>query len=446
MLGEVRRRAPGDPPLWTDDLWLRVVGNLLVAATDVDAALVRNLVHGPLVAGPLSRATIEGWLDDAGDVVVVDIAGVDLLRVVDRLAALPPAFDDASLQVAVSGLDVARRVVRARPIEPLASYRIVVDERLLGDPRLGGLFDRALPDAVRARLADLVVQQLLQPGSDPAGLVVDLAGERTAEWRVGIQGLELRGSAVRTSAGLGGLAASGEARARQRDILQLSARGLLFATWDSDVMTFRNEVRLQYDATAFTDGGAGPPIIEPFDDVTATSGLRVALTRDATRPVLSAFVDGVIDSEFTPPLPEAFRQAQLREAAGLALSTTGPLRDVRVGGVAQQDASGALAVGDDVVFDAGLLGALHVVVPLGDNVVLDELGDARFFFADADDRPIDLALRAQSVTRVSTPLTSAVAGFVFLDAVWLSAKPTPGHVEWNVVVGAGLTFADVWRF
>ena len=262
---------------------------------------------------------------------------------------------------------------------------------------------------------------------------------------MGVQGLELRGSAVRTSENLSALAASGESRARQRDIVQLSARALLFATWDSQDFAFNNELRLQYDATAFTDGGPGPPIVEPFDYVTATTGVRVPLTRDPTLPVLPAFVDGVIDSELTPAVPGAFRQAQLRESAGLAVSTTGPFREVRFGGVTQQDASAALAVGEDVAFDAGLLGALHLVVPLLDNLVLDETSDARFFFADADDRGTDLALRAQSVTRVATPLSSALGGFVFLDAVWLSAKPTPGSIEWNVVVGAGLTFADVWR-
>jgi hypothetical protein len=445
LLGEVRRRAPHDPPLWTDDLLLRVLGNVVVDATGVDAAVLRNVVHGSLMAGPLSRATVESWLDASGDVVFVDITGAELLRVVERIAALPPSFDDASDKIAVSGIDIVRRVARARPIEPLAAYRLAIDERLVGDPRFAGLLDRVVAGASHRPLVDIVVDQLSEVHTDDARLVADLAGDRVGEWRVGVQGLELRGSAVRTSENLAALAASGESRARQRDIVQLSARALLFATWDSQDFAFNNELRLQYDATAFTDGGPGPPIVEPFDDVTATTGVRVPLTRDPTLPVLSAFVDGVVDSEFTPAVPGAFRQAQLRESAGLAVSTTGPFREVRLGGVTQQDASAALAVGEDIALDAGLLGALHLVVPLLDNLVLDETSDARFFFADADDRGTDLALRAQSVTRVATPLSSALGGFVFLDAVWLSAKPTPGTIEWNVVVGAGLTFADVWR-
>jgi hypothetical protein len=216
LLGEVRRRAPHDPPLWTDDLLLRVLGNVVVDATGVDAAVLRNVVHGSLMAGPLSRATVESWLDTSGDVVFVDITGAELLRVVERIAALPPSFDDASDKIAVSGIDIVRRVARARPIEPLASYRLAIDERLAGDPRFAGLLDRVVAGASHRSLVGIVVDHLSEVHTDDARLVADLSGDRVGEWRVGVQGLELRGSAVRTSENLAALAASGESRAATR--------------------------------------------------------------------------------------------------------------------------------------------------------------------------------------------------------------------------------------
>jgi hypothetical protein len=445
VLGEQRRRMPAEAPLWTDDLWLRVVGNAVAA--DADVAVVRNMRRMPLVAGPLSRATAAGWLADTEGALVVDVGGAELLRLAERLAAAPPPLDDASGLLVAVGLDPSTRVVSGRPIEPLATYRIVVDERLLADPRLAGVID---PTRVQARpaLATLALATFDGSAIDVGALVADRATVRAPEWRLGVPAFELRGSAVRTSPGLIALADSLETRALQRELVALSTKLQAFVLYDAPGFAWDNQLRVQYDVTFFADATRGPPLIEPFDDVVATSELRRELVRfpavTAGPAALAAFVNLTADGEVTP-VPERRRQAQTRQATGLVWQAAGIVREARLGVVAQQDLAEPLAGGAKIWSDAGALGLVRVAVPLGGPVMLDSTSDARFFFPDADDRVFDLALRAQSVTRVQAPLSAATNGFVFVDVVALSPKLAPARIEWNVVTGVGLAFGGVLR-
>jgi hypothetical protein len=448
LLGEERRRAPGEAALWTDDLWLRIVANAAARRVDADVAVVRNMRRAPLVAGPLTRATAEAWLDDVGNAVVVDVAGADLLRLADRLAAIPPPLDDASGLIAVSGLDAAHRVVGGRPIEPLANYRVVVDERLLADPRLAGVVDDSRAVS-RPGLAALVTEQLAPAGAVPVALVVvDRATERRPEWRLGVPAFELRGSVVRVSPTLARLAPSLETRAAQRELVAAAAKLLAFATWDAPGFTWDNQLRLQYDATFFGDATRGPPVIEPFDDVVGTTEVRREFARlgaAADAPALAAFVNATGDGELTP-VPNLRRQAQVREAAGVLWSSPGWLREARVGVLAQQDVAGLVTDVDRRVYgDAGVLGLVRIAGPLAGPLALESTTDARYFVPDGDDRPFDLALRAQSVTRIAAPLSTSTNGFFFVDVVALSAKPQPATLEWNVVSGVGIAFGGVLR-
>ncbi|MBM4283186.1 MAG: hypothetical protein FJ137_21375 [Deltaproteobacteria bacterium] len=454
LLGEERRRGAGEAAVWTDDLWLRVVGNAAARGAGVDVALVRNMRRMPLVAGPLSRATVAGWLADTEGAIVVDIGGADLLRLAERLAAAPPPLDDASGLLAAAGLDAGKRLVAGRPIEPLAGYRLLIDERVLADPRVAGLVD-PLRAALRTPLAALVLAALAAPDdavSDDvavrgASLVVDRATIRVPEWRLGVPALELRGTSVRTSPGLIALADSLETRALQRELVAVSAKLLAFATYDTPGLAWDNQLRVQYDVTFFADATRGPPLIEPFDDVVATTELRRDVVRfDALpdAPGLTAFIHVTADGELTP-VPDRRRQAQLRQAAGLVWAAGGVVREVRLGAVAQQDLAQPLAGGDGVYNDLGALGLLRFALPLGGPLSLESTSDARFFFADADDRPFDLALRAQSVTRIQTSLSASTNGFVFVDVVALSPKPQPDRIEWNVVTGLGVNFGGVLR-
>jgi hypothetical protein len=451
IFGEIRRRAPGELPIWTDDLWLRMVGHTALAASGADLVLVRNMRRAGLVAGPLSRATVDAWLQDTGQLLFVELTGVELARLAERLAATPAPFDDSSGVIAVAGIDAERKIVGGRPIEPLATYRVAVDERLAGEAQLQGFLDA--PRIIERRELRAVVVEGLLADPEPRAWLLDRAHERRPEWRLGVQALELRGSAVRTSPGLLSLAPSLETRAQQRDLLLTSARLHAFALYDGPALAWDNQLRLQYDATFFGDGGPGPAVIEPFDDVVFTTELRAHAARfqlAADALTLSPFVNATLDGEVTPA-PGFRRQAQLRQVAGVALVAGGVVREVRLGVVLQEDASelfeppGGGAGAGTVFFDAGFLALLHLNAPLGGTVTLDSVSDARFFVVDPQDRPFDLALRAQSVTRLSAPVTGATSGFLFLDVVALSPKHAPAAVEWNAIVGAGLAFAGVWR-
>ncbi|MFZ9888218.1 MAG: hypothetical protein ACO3JL_12020, partial [Myxococcota bacterium] len=448
ILGEARRRERDAPLLWTDDLWLRLVANAAATGVHADVALVRNMRRAPLVTGPLSRGLIEAWLRDGAGLVSYDVSGSILVRLAERLAQQPATFDDASAKVAVAGLDPARKQVSGRPIDSRATYRLALDERLVGEPQFAGLFE-GTDRGDRVPMHEVVVAALpetlraTEPFADRSHMLVN-------EWRLGLEALELRGSAVRTSPTLSTLAPSREARAQARELVLASVRVLAFGVFDGPGFAWDNQLRLQYDSTFFTDDLAGPKSLEPIDDIVASSEfrlehLRLRLRTDA--PTLSSFANLTVDSEFTPVVGSA-RQAQVRESVGLSWRTGGAVQELRAGLLLQQDASlwldGAAPGGP--ALDVGALGLARLRVALTSTTVLDSVNDLRWFAPiGAALRPFDLSLRAQSVTRLSTPLGHLASAFLFADVVGMTSQKDPLRLEWNAILGGGLAFASVLR-
>lgn len=448
LLGDVRRRGEGTVPLWTDDLWLRAVANLLAREQRADVSFVQNMGRAPLVAGPLTRGVAAAWLHDTENAALYAFRGAELLTLAERMGAHATELSDASRRIGVSGLDLARRRARGRPIDAAAHYRVVVDERLRNDPRFAGL-GRALGEPFS--LPATVLAGLAR-GDALASAFEDRARAPVPEWKLGIQNLELRGSAIRVSEGLSDLAPSREARAQGRDLWTASTRVHAYLLHDGGDLTWDNQLRAQYDVTWFADPGEGPPFIEPLDDVLLSSELRWTALRWSSRddvPTLSSYASITADSEFTP-LPGTERQALLRESAGGVLFGSGWLREARGGVLWQQDAARVLEPGisgaGTFATDVGFLGVVRVQVPLTSALTFESTQEIRYFLPfDSERRPFDLALRAQSQSRLSTPLAPGSQGFVFLDAIGLTPKKTPWALEWNVLFGAGVAFSAVTR-
>jgi hypothetical protein len=85
-------------------------------------------------------------------------------------------------------------------------------------------------------------------------------------------------------------------------------------------------------------------------------------------------------------------------------------------------------------------------VALTSTTVLDSVNDLRWFApTGAALRPFDLSLRAQSVTRLSTPLGHLASAFLFADVVGMTSQKDALRLEWNAILGGGLAFASVLR-
>jgi hypothetical protein len=303
---------------------------------------------------------------------------------------------------------------------------------------------------------DTVVAVLAAPEADLAWLMADHAGELTSEWRLSIDAFELRGTGGRNSENIALFAATKETRAAQPSFWQIGARAQMGALFDSRVFAWESRLRLQYDSILIDIPGVPLVPQDQVDDVVVSTEGRlnsVSLTfGDAGVFRIVPFLQVAADSEITPtpnpvdPATTLPRQALLRESLGVAAYPGGVVSQVRLGVIVQHDASEFLAGVGGVRHDAGLGLEWHVAWPVWKLVLTSDV-DTRAFVPDPDDRPSDLALRAQLVHKIALPLTPTTSVFAFLDAMALYGKvPTTQQLGWNAIAGGGITFADLWRF
>ena len=218
-------------------------------------------------------------------------------------------------------------------------------------------------------------------------------------------------------------------------------------------MAFRNSDNIALFAAArvFDIPGAVIQPQEQRDDVVASTELRVNKVKvgiaDDDFQVIP-FVQAAFDTEVTAtqdpgdPTKTLPHQLVLRESAGLVAYPGPMVRELRLGGLVQQDFSEAGGVHNDF----GVVAAYKIRVPLVWQLLYDSELDLRYLVPDADDRPSDLALRVQSTHKIVLPLSQSIAFFVFVDAFVVTGKTAANSdLGWNGIVGAGMQFVDMWK-
>jgi hypothetical protein len=199
---------------------------------------------------------------------------------------------------------------------------------------------------------------------------------------------------------------------------------------------------------------------EQRDDAVLSTELRLNRVRLGVADdgfEIVPYLQGNLDSELTAT-PDKTRpdvwfphQALVRESLGLVAFPGPVVREVRVGLLAQHDASEAIDAlldgGSGVVaHDVGFVVGYKASVPLWQQLTFQSELDARYFVPDGDDRPVDLALRAQAIERLVWPLTDTLSMFVFVDVFVLQGKTEANAaLAYNAITGLGLNFSNVWR-
>ena len=442
--------------------------------------MTRSLQRGDNIRGPVPGLSVESWLPAQQSVVVVEATGDVVALAASAIQASSSTLPPEQL-IFGGGIDLARRTIAGRPIDPRRRYRLVATDAALDSVVLKDLLGR-LPRRERFKTAGtlhviddagtpLLLRQLVVDrlqtfavaGYDAAGtrrfadaLLHDRGGTVRAELRLRIDELGAQGSAYRNSANnLQLFGASGETRSTTPDLYTLGVRVRGDLTWDHPAYAVELGTRVLYNTLLVDIPDVVVAPQEQADDVQLWTELRLnnlRLSLGDGGVGIVPFVRAAVDTEVTAtPLPgdptkSLPHQLLLPQSAGLVAAPGGLVREVRLGAVFQQDLS-ALTVGNDVInLDAGLVAGLRLDIPLWLFLVQSET-DVRYFVPDSDDRPTDLAVRLMSTLKLVLPVNATTNVFVFADAFVVSGKSDANRaLGGSLILGGGLGFADLFTW
>ena len=482
-------------PMWSDALFHRLAANAIVQGLDVDVAFTANTARSSdLGNSAVAKRFVRDWLAGKGPLEVVAMPGAALKALIATVATQESAHHPA-LWVYSAAVDAKEGVVRGRPIDNAVTYRVALDEKtarrrdiaaiIAGLPAIRGFARRGADGAERIRFdaddagqmvnADEVVIAVLEEArrndagaavSSPAAgtndvrtlasLLLDTSAVVRPEWRLTVDTFELRGTGGQTSENIAAFAETKETRASQPGFLQIGAKANASLLYDTAPFAWESRLRLQYDTILLDVEGAPAVPQDTVDDIVLSTEGRlnsISLQSDSGAFRIVPFAQVALDSELTPtanaenpdgpPLPQ---QALIRQSVGIAAYPGSYAKEIRLGLLLQEDAGDALAGVGDVRFDFGAGVEWHLQVPIW-KVIFSSDVDVRYFIPDGDDRPSDLALRAQLVHKLALPLTPRTSVFVFFDAMMLVGKVASNdELGYNGIIGGGAQFSDLFRF
>lgn len=474
---------------YTDLLWMRLVTNALRQELGAEVAVARNLARNDSITGPIPRLVVENWFHDTASVQVVTLPGEVLLALAQRISQQQEIGRVRPQDwIFAAGLDVERRRVAGRPIEPRLRYRVALADSLLAIPDVAEILRGRGQAEERFRRADdgfvpdpegepLLVRDVgfaaLERYTGEGGahasdrtdafvrdLFLDHAGDKTSEWRLRVDELSLQASAYRnTPNNLALFASSRETRTTTPDLYIIGARAKLDLTWDSPLLAWENGLRLTLSTQIIDIPGVDIPPQEQADDVVAYTELRLnninlAIGTDDFQVI--PFGRFALDSEVTqtPDPADATKslphQILVQQSLGLVSYPGTRLKEVRLGALVQQDLGELTqpikgSALNAVHLDYGLVAGLRFELPLW-MVVLSSETDVRYLVPDGDDRASDLSLRLASTNKLIVPLGSSLHFFVFADSFVVSGKLEDNReLGASFIVGGGMGFSDVLK-
>ncbi len=457
-LGRFQRRDKAWSPFITDPLWMNLVVNALKNSTSTEVVLARNLPRNDDILGPIPRFVLDDWLSTPDNLMTTTLTGAELLQVAAHMSKqLGPAGPIAGPDyVFAAGLDAAHGRIGGRAINGSERYTVAFAESVATLADLQGTFRDH--DVVAGKSVREIVMSHLESERDPAAihqLLLDHSDVLVDKVSFGFDELALQGLAFRNSDNVSLFAESRETRLSNPNLFQIAARANGFFLYDGPWLANEWRLKVQLDSIVFDVPGETIPPQEQRDDVVASTELRinkvkVGIADDSFQII--PFVQTAFDTEVTPtqdpadPTKTLAHQLVLRESAGLVAYPGSVIKELRVGALVQQDFSEAADPKGSVHNDFGVVAAYKLHLPLVWQLAYESDLDLRYLVPDGDDRPGDLALRAQTTHKIVLPLSQSIAFFVFLDAFIVSGKTAANsELGGNGIVGVGMQFADVWK-
>lgn len=442
-------------------LWEGFMARVLRVQANAEVAVIRRLDQFPPLIGKLHENEIGAWLWTEDEIVVLDVLGADLRKLLSA---------QAHSDLAVSGIDTEKWTVQGHKLDNSVYYRVAtVDVLYEGNRSIGngrrvrrrftiGARGRLVPSNSGKPLAlrnfifgelKLVrretkgdaqidrIAALLAPDPTYANLL-SFSFDRPTFW-----------ASLNQVQGAAGYGAVSESRVTARDswVKGVSGRFVVSQVRFQNTLDFGTTIA--YARQAVTSEGTRH-VSESADDlkfdVTLSPTVRTGKER-RMRP----FVRGLFDTEFTPATDPASgmvnaRQLALRGSAGMLTAPGKSWRQLEL----------ALAVENDFGqpnLQLGLQSISDLVIPLG--IIARGVGarptyhlhnDATYMFPARRDSPRDLALRYNMIHEIIVPLIDELSLSAAADLFFFQGKAavtrTPGV---SMLLRVGLTYDRLWK-
>jgi hypothetical protein len=436
-------------------MWEEFVARALRNGTRAEVAVIRAFAHFPPLIGKLHENEIRGWLWTEDEVVVLDIPGASLRRLLES---------DTRGELVASGMDRRRMLVMGRRLDDDAFYRVATTDVVFEGAR-AGLFSRArrvrdrfritgngglVPGAHPVSLREYMLAELLRlrtlgrgdgyldriagrvaPDAPYENLLV-FAFERPTLW-----------FSVNRAVNAEGYGSVRETRVSSPDAWVVGASGRFRTTYDRTRVAWDAGLSLAYARQHASLRGGGSQVSESADDIKLDLTFRRKPPAGAFR--LQPFVRGIFDTEFSrtvhpvtgSPNP---RQLALRGVLGLTRPASRTWRTVEAAGVVENDFGlPNPVVGVQVRTDARWPVA-------GSNVLYVLRNDATWFLPSPQDSDADLALRYNMVHELLIPLVDELSLSVALDVFTFQGKvPATRRPGGSMLLRVGITYDRIWK-
>jgi hypothetical protein len=371
-----------------------------------------------------------------------------------RLASSPER------RLVFAGFDPLKRTVNRRPIVEQQSYRVALPGSLLSDSGFASLFEGKV-HRPGPKLSVAFTEGLRALRDRCGGLTEEYNAElrkrlgQEAEpepmWILSSEQVGIRYS-IDARNNLTPFSSVRDSRLTADALRQLSARGVLAATYDRADLTWRSDVRFDYQRTSTAQG-----VTESQDLLQPETELRFKSLRLSSGEAAYAFVPllgAAYETEFTPSdvffpdtsvLAGRWRRSYLRGIAGIGLFPERLLKELRLGFVAQNDFA---KLRGGTPLQLGGLASLKLERELGP-LRAQVQGEVLYFPPRGERDPVDrdvLGLRTQVVGTLTVPVSDWFELGVSVD--WLGARgkvPSTRTFGQSLQLGATLQVNRTWK-
>lgn len=456
LTDSVTRQGRISKPMWEGFLarQLRVRGN-------AEVSVIRRLDEFPPLIGKLHEREVDEWLWSEDELVLVDIPGNDLRRLLST---------DSRNELATSGYDRATGTILGRRIDDATFYRVATTDVLFEGSR-AGFFAKARrvrrnfrvspsgillssSDARGLSLREFIFGELqrirrsVQGDAQVAAIAALLAPdpsfenlfafsfERPTVWA---SLNEVNGNDAYNNVP--------ESRVISQDAWVIGASGRIVATHERRASATDFGLGFAFGEQHLKNAGS-TTVIETADDIKFDLTLRPSLRGDG--PQWQPFVRGLFDTEFTPTVDPTgrrnARQLALRGIGGLLRRPTATIRRAEAALIVENDfgrpnVQFGVQLRADVARSFSGLRRREV-----GGVTYRLFNDLTYLLPARLDTDQNLALRYSQIHEVIVPLVDELSLTVAADLLLFQGKVaatrTPGT---SALLRVGLTYDRLWK-
>lgn len=434
-------------------LWEETVARIIRKSGPAEIAIIRRFPFFPPLIGKLHEEEIRSWLRIEDELVMLDLKGRDLLKVI--------AQDKGDL--VFSGVDKKNLRVQGRKIDPETYYRVATTD-VIAEGNRSKDFDDArrvrntfvrLPDgrlepAVEGtiyKLQDYVVSELrrirfIAKGNAYLDLIAELLYPEASYDRLITLDFDrpTLWTSLNRKVNSGGYGAVPESRIIANDAWVLGADARFIATYDTEKGGLDLGMVLAYAKQNATLAQDIVQITESADDI------KLDLTyRHKSKGKLQPFLRSQYDTEFTPTInPTTLlnnsKQQALRGVVGITKTPSQHWRGVEASMLLEQD----LGQGP-LQFGFQMRGQGRWAFSQG-KIAYALRNDATYFLKADGDTERDLALRYNMVHEILVPvideLSLSFAADLFFFKGKVASTQDPGM---SMLFRVGLTYDRLWK-